>query len=97
MASINLPGITVWGNVYSQRMCPSPVFLRLVQRDVLAQSRFLVRSRLLTRSVPLPTERDTFLRVDRTMRGKFAVSQATRLHTGPLRGCFGWLALECPA
>jgi hypothetical protein len=57
MAFISLPGITVWGNLYSQRVCPSPVFLRLVQRDVPAKSRFLVRPRLLTRLLSLPTGR----------------------------------------
>jgi hypothetical protein len=49
MAFINLPGIPGWGNPYSQRVCPSPVLLRLVQRDFPIKFRFLVRTRLLTR------------------------------------------------
>jgi hypothetical protein len=49
MVFISLPGITCWGNPYSQRVCPSPVFLRLVQRHFRVTSRFLERPRLLTR------------------------------------------------
>jgi hypothetical protein len=40
---ITLPEITRWGNPYSQRVCPSPVFPRLVQRDFSAKFWFLVR------------------------------------------------------
>jgi hypothetical protein len=57
MVFTSLLEITCWGNPYLQRVCPSPVFLRLVQRAIPVKSRFLVRPRLLTRSVPLPTER----------------------------------------
>jgi hypothetical protein len=49
MVSIILPGITRWGNSYSQRVYPSPIFQRLVQCDLFIPSRFLVRPRLLTR------------------------------------------------
>jgi hypothetical protein len=49
MAFISLPGIPCWGNPDSQRVCPAPIFLRLIQRDVPVTSRFLGRPRLLTR------------------------------------------------
>jgi hypothetical protein len=55
MAFISLSGITCWGNPFSQRVCPSPVFPHLVQRNFSAKSRFLGRPRLLTRMSPLPT------------------------------------------
>jgi hypothetical protein len=57
MASISLPGITCRGNPYSQRVCSSPVFPRLVQCDFSAKSRFLGRPRLLTR-ISAPSERE---------------------------------------
>jgi hypothetical protein len=46
MAFISLPGITCGGNPYSQRVCPSPVFLCLVQRDFSLLPGFLRRLRL---------------------------------------------------
>ena len=58
MAFIRLPGITCWGNPYSQRVYPSPVFLRLAQCHFRVTSRFLGRPRLLTRLYPLPVGRD---------------------------------------
>jgi hypothetical protein len=57
MAFISLPRIPCWGNPYSQRVRPSPVFLRLIQRDVPIKSRFLGRPRLLTRLLSLPARR----------------------------------------
>ena len=57
MAFINLPGIPCWGNPYSQRVRPSPVFLRLIQRDVSVKSRFLGRPRLLIRVSLLAVKR----------------------------------------
>jgi hypothetical protein len=52
MTFINLPEITCWGNPYSQRVCPSLIFQRLIQCDVPVKSRFLGRPRLLTRFSP---------------------------------------------
>ena len=49
MAFVSLPGITCRGKPYSQRVYPSPIFLRLVQRDFPTTSRFLGRPQLLTR------------------------------------------------
>ena len=54
MAFISLPGIPWCSNPSAQRVSPSPVFLRLIQRDVPVTSRFLVRPRLLTRLSALP-------------------------------------------
>ena len=56
MASLRLSAITHWGNPYSQRVYPSPIFQRLVQGDVPAKSRFLGRPRLLTRLSTLPAK-----------------------------------------
>jgi hypothetical protein len=58
MAFISLPGIACWGNPYSQGVCLSPVFLRLIQRDGPVTSRFLGRPRLLTRVSSLLAGRD---------------------------------------
>jgi hypothetical protein len=41
MAFVSLPEMSCWGNSYAQRVCPSPVCLRLIQRHFPPKSRFL--------------------------------------------------------
>jgi|SoiMetStandDraft_2_1073263.scaffolds.fasta_scaffold03099_4 hypothetical protein len=60
MAFVSLPEMSCWGNSHAQRVCPSPVCLRLIQRHFPPKSRFLgVANAMIEASIFTGLEKNT--------------------------------------